>query len=179
MKNVNTISIRTILIFILIASVTTSFKSFEQPTNDYCKLTIISNNIIPRTIFKVFKSDHGCPKFNDLPGAKDYIGKVKLSKDGKTIKIPTNTKVYIFPFSPKDTRNLMSKGKEGILEKTIIIETNAKEAQLTFDIDSINKPQWKGSDNLILSPGTSCLEKKIIIHNTLYIICFVGNILAL
>ena len=53
--------------------------------------------------FKFFDASAGCPGYNDIPGARDYLGGVFASSKGSTKVLPTDTPVHVFLFSPRDT----------------------------------------------------------------------------
>ena len=53
--------------------------------------------------FKFYDASEGCPSYNDIPGAKDYLGSVFASDKGADNNLTEGQPVHVFLFRPRDT----------------------------------------------------------------------------
>ena len=62
--------------------------------------------------FKFFDASEGCPGYNDIPGAKHYLGSVLASDKGAEKDLTVGQPVQVFLFRPKETFNISAAGGE-------------------------------------------------------------------
>ena len=60
--------------------------------------------------FKFWDASEGCPSYNDIPGAKDYLGGVFASNKGADKNLTQGQPVHVFLFRPKDTPGISAGG---------------------------------------------------------------------
>ena len=60
--------------------------------------------------FKFYDASEGCPSYNDIPGAKDYLGGVFASNNGADKNLTQGQPVHVFLFRPKDTPGISAGG---------------------------------------------------------------------
>ena len=61
--------------------------------------------------FKFWDASEGCPSYNDIPGAKDYLGGVFASNKGADKNLTQGQPVHVFLFRPKDTPGISAGGR--------------------------------------------------------------------
>ena len=62
--------------------------------------------------FKFFDASEGCPGYNDIPGAKHYLGSVFASDKGAERDLTVGQPVQVFLFRPKETFSISAAGGE-------------------------------------------------------------------
>ena len=62
--------------------------------------------------FKFFDASEGCPGYNDIPGAKHYLGSVFASDKGAERDLTAGQPVQVFLFRPKETFSISAAGGE-------------------------------------------------------------------
>ena len=60
--------------------------------------------------FKFYDARAGCPNYNDIPGAKHFLGSVRASSNGASTALSVDQPVHVFLFRPKDTPGISAGG---------------------------------------------------------------------
>ena len=62
--------------------------------------------------FKFFDASEGCPGYNDIPGAKHYLGSVFASDKGADKDVSVGQPVQMLLLRPKETLSISAAGGE-------------------------------------------------------------------
>ena len=94
-----------------------------------------------RAAFKFYNAAQGCPSYNDLPGAKNYFGKVKVSQEYKIISLPKSSPIHVIYFKPNETPAMM-RDMKAFRSKNIQITVNEDMAELQLITDENGARKW-------------------------------------
>ena len=106
--------------------------------------------------FKFFDASEGCPGYNDIPGAKDYLGSVFASDKGADKEVSLGEPVQVFLFRPKETFSISAAGGEKEIRRRslqVVLSGNATLRYTGFD-DKV--PTWEASGDIDVVPATAC-----------------------
>jgi hypothetical protein len=106
--------------------------------------------------FKFFNASGGCPGYNDIPGAKDYLGSVFASDKGADKDVSVGQPVQVFLFRPKETFSISAAGGEKEIRRRslqVVLSGNATLRYTGFD-DKV--PTWEASGEIDVVPATAC-----------------------
>jgi hypothetical protein len=106
--------------------------------------------------FKFFDASEGCPGYNDIPGAKDYLGSVFASDKGADKDVSVGEPVQVFLFRPKETFSISAAGGEKEIRRRslqVVLSGNATLRYTGFD-DKV--PTWEASGDIDVVPATAC-----------------------
>jgi hypothetical protein len=106
--------------------------------------------------FKFFNASGGCPGYNDIPGAKDYLGSVFASDKGADKDVSLGEPVQVFLFRPKETFSISAAGGEKEIRRRslqVVLSGNATLRYTGFD-DKV--PTWEASGDIDVVPATAC-----------------------
>jgi hypothetical protein len=106
--------------------------------------------------FKFFNASGGCPGYNDIPGAKDYLGSVFASDKGADKDVSVGEPVQVFLFRPKETFSISAAGGEKEIRRRslqVVLSGNATLRYTGFD-DKV--PTWEASGEIDVVPATAC-----------------------
>jgi hypothetical protein len=106
--------------------------------------------------FKFFNASGGCPGYNDIPGAKDYLGSVFASDKGADKDVSVGEPVQVFLFRPKETFSISAAGGEKEIRRRslqVVLSGNATLRYTGFD-DKV--PTWEASGDIDVVPATAC-----------------------
>ena len=106
--------------------------------------------------FKFFDASEGCPGYNDIPGAKDYLGSVFASDKGADKDVSLGEPVQVFLFRPKETFSISAAGGEKEIRRRslqVVLSGNATLRYTGFD-DKV--PTWEASGDIDVVPATAC-----------------------
>ena len=106
--------------------------------------------------FKFFDASAGCPGYNDIPGARDYLGGVFASGKGSTKVLPTDTPVHVFLFSPRDTPGISAGGGQPEIRRRALQVTLAGDAELVITGFDDHVPEWRSSGDIEVEPASAC-----------------------
>jgi hypothetical protein len=107
--------------------------------------------------FKFFNAADGCPSYNDIPGATNFLGGVRASDKGSSKRLPLNTPIHVFLFKPRDTPGISAAGGATEIRRRALQLTLSGDAFLRYITFNDHVPSWEASDNLSVAPGESCL----------------------
>ncbi|MDG1064760.1 MAG: hypothetical protein P8O91_00980 [Luminiphilus sp.] len=107
--------------------------------------------------FKFFDAADGCPSYNDIPGATNFLGGVRASDKGSSKKLPLNTPIHVFLFKPRDTPGISAAGGATEIRRRALQLTLRGDASLRYTEFNDHVPSWEASDNLSVAPAESCL----------------------
>ena len=107
--------------------------------------------------FKFFNAADGCPSYNDIPGASNFLGGVRASDKGSSKRLPLNTPIHVFLFKPRDTPGISAAGGATEIRRRALQLTLSGDASLRYITFNYHVPSWEASDNLSVAPGESCL----------------------
>lgn len=106
--------------------------------------------------FKFFDASAGCPGYNDIPGARDYLGGVFASGKGSTKVLPTDTPVHVFLFSPRDTPGISAGGGQPEIRRRALQVTLDGDAELVITGFNDHVPEWRSSGDIEVEPASAC-----------------------
>ena len=113
-----------------------------------------------RARFKFFDAAQGCPSYNDLPGAKSYLGSAKVTEKGSAKMLPGNRKVHVFYFKPSQTPEITAKGgAKEIRRRSAQIVLTSNSAKLELVRDECGEAQWIGSGDITVESAVNCAEE--------------------
>ena len=82
--------------------------------------------------FKFFNADDGCPSYNDIPGATNFLGGVRASDKGNNKRLPLNTPIHVFLFKPRDTPGISAAGGATEIRRRALQLTLSGDASLRY-----------------------------------------------
>ena len=106
--------------------------------------------------FKFFDASNGCPGYNDIPGAKDYLGSVFASDKGADKDVAVGKPVQVFLFRPRETFSISAAGGEKEIRRRslqVVLSGNATLRYTGFD-DKV--PTWEASGEIEVEPAAAC-----------------------
>jgi hypothetical protein len=110
-----------------------------------------------RAAFKLFDAGEGCPSYNDLPGARAYLGSLGATVKGKSMRLPKGRPVHVFLFRPRDSRSLMGAGlAQEIRRRALQVTLHGDSARLVMTGFENRVPAWSSSGDITLEPATAC-----------------------
>ena len=106
--------------------------------------------------FKFFDASEGCPGYNDIPGAKHYLGSVLASDKGADKALAVGQPVQVFLFRPKETFSISAAGGEKEIRRRslqVVLSGDATLRYMGFD----NKvPTWEATGDIDVQPAAAC-----------------------
>jgi len=106
--------------------------------------------------FKFFDASEGCPGYNDIPGAKDYLGSVFASDKGANKKLIVGQAVHVFLFRPKDTPGISAAGGPSEIRRRSLQVVLEGDATLRYTGVEDHVPVWESSGEVAVQPATTC-----------------------
>ena len=106
--------------------------------------------------FKFFDASEGCPGYNDIPGAKDYLGSVFASDKGANKKLIVGQAVHVFLFRPKDTPGISAAGGASEIRRRSLQVVLEGDATLRYTGVEDHVPVWESSGEIAVQPATTC-----------------------
>jgi hypothetical protein len=106
--------------------------------------------------FKFFDASEGCPGYNDIPGAKDYLGSVFASDKGANKKLIVGQAVHVFLFRPKDTPGISAAGGPSEIRRRSLQVVLEGDATLRYTGVEDHVPLWESSGEITVQPATAC-----------------------
>ena len=106
--------------------------------------------------FKFYDASEGCPGYNDIPGAKDYLGSVFASDKGADKNLTQGQPVHVFLFRPKDTPGISAGGGTSEIRRRalqVVLSGNATLRYTGFD-DKV--PTWEATGEIDVQPAATC-----------------------
>lgn len=109
------------------------------------------------TKFKFFDASAGCPSYNDIPGAKRFLGGVRASDKGASKQLPLGEPIHVFLFRPKDTPGISAAGGESEIRRRALQVTLMSDATLRYTEIIDHVPSWQATGDIRVEPATACL----------------------
>ena len=106
--------------------------------------------------FKFFDASEGCPGYNDIPGAKDYLGSVFASDKGADKDVSLGEPVQVFLFRPKETFSISAAGGEKEIRRRALQVVLSGDATLRYTGFDNKVPTWEATGEIEVLPATAC-----------------------
>ena len=106
--------------------------------------------------FKFWDASEGCPSYNDIPGAKDYLGGVFASNKGADKKLTEGQPVHVFLFRPKDTPGISAGGGAIEIRRRALQVVLSGDATLRYTGFDNKVPIWEAIGEIDVQPASVC-----------------------
>ena len=106
--------------------------------------------------FKFFDASEGCPGYNDIPGAKHYLGSVFASDKGADKDLAVGKPVQVFLFRPKETFSISAAGGEKEIRRRSLQVVLKGDATLRYTGFDDKVPTWEATGEVDVQPAASC-----------------------
>ena len=106
--------------------------------------------------FKFWDASEGCPSYNDIPGAKDYLGGVFASNKGADKNLTEGQPVHVFLFRPKDTPGISAGGGASEIRRRALQVVLSGDATLRYTGFDNKVPTWEATGEIDVAPATDC-----------------------
>jgi len=106
--------------------------------------------------FKFYDASEGCPGYNDIPGAKDYLGSVFASNKGADKNLTQGQPVHVFLFRPKDTPGISAGGGASEIRRRALQVVLSGDAALRYTGFNDKVPTWDATGEINVAPATDC-----------------------
>ncbi|MFL2503240.1 MAG: hypothetical protein ACJ0Q1_10080 [Luminiphilus sp.] len=106
--------------------------------------------------FKFFDASEGCPGYNEIPGAKDYLGSVFASDKGADKNVSFGEPVQVFLFRPKETFSISAAGGEKEIRRRSLQVVLSGDATLRYTGFDNKVPTWEATGEIDVAPATDC-----------------------
>ena len=106
--------------------------------------------------FKFWDASEGCPSYNDIPGAKDYLGGVFASNKGADKNLTQGQPVHVFLFRPKDTPGISAGGGAIEIRRRSLQVVLSGDATLRYIGFDDNVPTWEATGEIDVQPASVC-----------------------
>ena len=106
--------------------------------------------------FKFFDASEGCPGYNDIPGAKHYLGSVFASDKGADKEVSLGEPVQVFLFRPKETFSISAAGGEKEIRRRSLQVVLSGDATLRYTGFDNKVPTWEATGDIDVAPATDC-----------------------
>ena len=107
--------------------------------------------------FKFFDASAGCPSYNDIPGAKQFLGGVRASDKGASKSLPLGEPVHVFLFRPKDTPGISAAGGAPESRRRALQVTLMSDATLRYTEIVDHVPSWEATGDMRVEPAVACV----------------------
>ena len=106
--------------------------------------------------FKFFDASEGCPGYNDIPGAKHYLGSVFASDKGAERDLTVGQPVQVFLFRPKETFSISAAGGEKEIRRRSLQVVLTGDATLRYTGFDDKVPTWEATGEIEVEPAAAC-----------------------
>jgi len=106
--------------------------------------------------FKFYDASEGCPGYNDIPGAKDYLGSVFASDKGADKNLTQGQPVHVFLFRPKDTPGISAGGGAAEIRRRALQVVLSGDATLRYTGVDNKVPTWDATGEIDVQPASAC-----------------------
>ena len=106
--------------------------------------------------FKFWDASEGCPSYNDIPGAQDFLGGVRASDKGANKKLNLGQPVHVFMFRPKDYPGISASGLFTEIRRRALEVVLMGDAELRYTGFEEHVPVWESSGEITVQPATAC-----------------------
>jgi len=104
--------------------------------------------------FKFFDASAGCPGYNDIPGAKHYLGSVFASDKGADKDVSLGEPVQVF--RPKETFSISAAGGEKEIRRRALQVVLSGDATLRYTGFDDKVPTWEATGEIEVLPAIAC-----------------------
>ena len=106
--------------------------------------------------FKFWDASEGCPSYNDIPGAKDFMGGVRASDKGADKKLTVGQPVHVFMYRPKDYPGISAAGLFTEIRRRALQVVLSGDATLRYTGFDDHVPNWEATGEIEVAPATDC-----------------------
>ena len=106
--------------------------------------------------FKFWDASEGCPSYNDIPGARDYLGGVFASNKGADKNLTQGQPVHVFLFRPKDTPGISAGGGASEIRRRALQVVLSGDATLRYTGFDNKVPTWEATGEIDVQPASAC-----------------------
>ena len=106
--------------------------------------------------FKFFDASDGCPGYNDIPGAKAYLGSVFASDKGADKDLAVGKPVQVFLFRPRETFSISAAGGEKEIRRRSLQVVLKGDAMLRYTGFDDKVPTWEATGEIEVEPAAAC-----------------------
>ena len=106
--------------------------------------------------FKFFNASGGCPGYNDIPGAKAYLGSVFASDKGADKDLAVGKAVQVFLFRPKEMLSISAAGGEKEIRRRSLQVLLNGDATLRYTGFDNKVPTWDATGEIEVEPAAAC-----------------------
>ena len=106
--------------------------------------------------FKFWDASEGCPGYNDIPGARDYLGGVFASNKGADKNLTEGQPVHVFLFRPKDTPGISAGGGASEIRRRALQVVLNGDATLRYTGFDNKVPIWEATGDIDVQPASAC-----------------------
>jgi hypothetical protein len=139
------------VMLIAVASVTSLTASAETAT-----LRVSIEGGAFNSKFKFYDASEGCPGYNDIPGAQDYLGSVFASNKGADKNLTEGQPVHVFLFRPKDTPGISAGGGASEIRRRALQVVLSGDATLRYTGFDNKVPTWDATGEIDVQPASVC-----------------------
>ena len=106
--------------------------------------------------FKFYDASAGCPNYNDIPGAKHFLGGVRASSKGASKALSVDQPVHVFLFRPKDTPGISAGGGASEIRRRSLQVVLTGDATLKYTGFEDKVPIWEATGEIDVQPSAIC-----------------------
>ena len=106
--------------------------------------------------FKFYDASAGCPNYNDIPGAKHFLGGVRASSKGASKALSVDQPVHVILFRPKDTPGISAGGGASEIRRRALQVVLNGDATLKYTGFDDKVPIWEATGEVDVQPAAIC-----------------------
>ena len=106
--------------------------------------------------FKFWDASEGCPSYNDIPGAPEFLGGVRASDKGADKKLTVGQPVHVFMFRPKDYPGISAAGLFREIRRRALQVVLSGDATLRYTGFDDHVPIWEAIGEIDVQPAAIC-----------------------
>ena len=110
--------------------------------------------------FKFWDASKGCPSYNDIPGAKGYLGGVFASDKGADKNLTEGQPVHVFLFRPRDTPGISAGGGASEIRRRALQVVLNGDATLRYTGFDNKAPIWEATGEIDVQPASVCVTEE-------------------
>ena len=110
--------------------------------------------------FKFWDASEGCPSYNDIPGAPEFLGGVRASDKGADKKLTVGQPVHVFMFRPKDYPGISAAGLFTEIRRRALQVVLSGDATLRYTGFDDHVPIWEATGEIDVQPASVCETKE-------------------
>lgn len=149
------ITMRRVAGLAIIAMMTTSMTSLSAVA-DTATLRVSIEGGSFNSKFKFWDASEGCPSYNDIPGAQDFLGGLRASDKGADKKLTVGQPVHVFMFRPKDYPGISASGLFTEIRRRALQVVLMGDAELRYTGFEDHVPTWEVTGEIDVQPASVC-----------------------